>query len=262
MHWLEYMDWKDKVIFLTGASSGIGEALALELAGKGVVLGLVARRREHLAKLARACEEKGAMAFVYPCDVTDAAAVQGAADSLRNEFGHIDILIANAGVGGNDAETRALKPEAVKKVIDINLLGAVNSVYAVLPQMIERGQGQLVAISSLAGIRGLPKSAAYSASKAGMTAFFESVRLDTLGKGIDVTIIEPGFIETPLTAGRTNKMPFLMKLDDAIPKFIAAIEKRKKFAAFPWQLANFVRAGKVFPAWLYDRIASRARYRE
>jgi short-subunit dehydrogenase len=128
--------------------------------------------------------------------------------------------------------------------------------------MLERGSGHIVAISSLAGFRGLPKSAAYSASKAGMTAFFESVRLDVAHKGIDVTIIQPGFIKTPLTAGRHNKMPFLMELEDAVPLFIRAIEKKKRFAAFPWQLATIVRAGKVFPAWLYDRIAGRARYRE
>jgi short-subunit dehydrogenase len=95
-----------------------------------------------------------------------------------------------------------------------------------------------------------------------MTALFESVRLDVQHKGIDVTIIQPGFIKTPLTAGRHNKMPFLMELDDAIPLFIRAIEKKKRFAAFPWQLASIVRLGKVFPAWLYDRIAGRARYRE
>jgi short-subunit dehydrogenase len=181
---------------------------------------------------------------------------------LRERYGHIDILIANAGIGGNNAETRTLQPDAVKRVIDINLLGAVNSVHAVLPEMLKRGSGHLVAISSLAGFRGLPKSAAYSASKAGMTAFFESVRLDVQHRGVDVTIIQPGFIKTPLTAGRENKMPFLMELDNAVPHFIRAIEKKKKFAAFPWQLATLVRAGRMFPAWLYDRIAGRARYRE
>jgi short-subunit dehydrogenase len=128
--------------------------------------------------------------------------------------------------------------------------------------MLERGKGHLVAISSLAGIRGLPKSAAYSASKAAMTMFFESVRLDMIEKGIDVTIIQPGFIETPLTAGRTNRMPYVMKLDDAIPYFLSAIEKKKAFAAFPWQLASIVRLGKIMPTSLYDRIASRMRYRE
>jgi short-subunit dehydrogenase len=254
--------WKNQTIFLTGASSGIGEALAIAFAKRGATLGLIARREPELRDLARRCEEAGGTARLFPGDVTDAGVLQAAADEFRNEFGHIDILIANAGIGGNNAETRALEPDAVRKVIDVNLLGAVNAVHAVLPQMLERGSGHLVAISSLAGFRGLPRSAAYSASKAGMTAFFESVRLDVRNKGIDVTIIQPGFIKTPLTAGRHNNMPFLMELDDAIPHFIRAIERKKRFAAFPWQLATLVRAGKIFPAWLYDRIAGRAWYRE
>lgn len=256
------MDWKNKVIFLTGASSGIGEALAIELAKRGATLGLAARREVLLREIAARCEAVGGKARVLPCDVVNQNAVQTAADALRSEFGRIDILIANAGIGGNNEETRSLQPEAVKKVIDINLIGAVNSVAAVLPPMLERKSGQLVAISSLAGFRGLPKSAAYSASKAGMTAFFESVRLDVQNRGISVTIIQPGFIKTPLTSGRVSKMPFLMELEDALPLFVEAVEKKKKFAAFPWQLATFVRLGRMFPAWLYDRIAARARYRE
>jgi NADP-dependent 3-hydroxy acid dehydrogenase YdfG len=256
------MFWKDKIVFLTGASSGIGEALAIAMAKRGAILGLLARRKKLLDELAAKCEAEGGNARVFAADVTDAVAVQNAAEAFRKEFGRIDIMIANAGIGGNNPETRALQPDAVKKVIDINLLGAFYSIYAVLQPMIDQGGGQLVAISSLAGIRGLPKSAAYSASKAGMTALFESVRLDTLGKGIDVTIIQPGFIKTPLTSGRTNKMPFLMELDDAIPLFLSAIEKKKKFATFPWQLAAFVRLGKIFPAWLYDRVAGRTKFRE
>jgi short-subunit dehydrogenase len=254
--------WKDKAVLLTGASSGIGESLAIAIAKKGAVVGLLARRKERLEKIKAECERVGGQARVLVCDVTDEGGVGDASDEFYAEFNRIDILIANAGIGGNDAETRAFKPIAVQKVIDINLMGAVNSVHAVLPRMLERGNGQIVAISSLAGFRGLPKSAAYSASKAGMTAFFESVRLDVKHLGIDVTIIQPGFIRTPLTSGRTNKMPFLMELDDAIPLFMRAIEKRKKFAAFPWQLATVVRAGKLMPAWAYDRIAGRSRYRE
>jgi NADP-dependent 3-hydroxy acid dehydrogenase YdfG len=256
------MFWKDKIIFLTGASSGIGEALALAMAKQGATLGLLARRKDLLDDLAARCEAAGGTARSLAADVTDAAAVQSAADALQSEFGRIDIMIANAGIGGNNAETRALRPDAVKKVIDINLLGSVNSIAAVLPGMLERGSGQLVGVSSLAGVRGLPKSAAYSASKAGMTALFESVRLDTRALGIGVTIIQPGFIKTPLTSGRSGKMPFLMELEDAIPLFLNAIEKRKKFAAFPWQLAAIVKAGKIFPAWLYDRVAGGTNFRE
>jgi len=256
------MEWKNRVIFLTGASSGIGEALALAMAKRGATLGLLARREELLKDLAARCEESGGRARYFAVDVTDENAVEEAAESLRKEFGKIDVLIANAGIGGNNSETRKFNAKAVAQVININLLGAVNAVAAVLPQMLENKSGQLVAISSLAGFRGLPKSAAYSASKAGMTAFFESVRLDVRHQGVDVTIIQPGFIKTPLTSGRANKMPFLMELEDAIPLFLHAIERRKKFAAFPWQLATLVRAARIFPAWLYDRFAGRAKFRE
>lgn len=254
--------WKGKIVLLTGASSGIGEALALELAKRGAILGLLARRESLLRDLVAKCERKGTAAREFPCDITDEICVADVAHSLRSEFGKIDVLIANAGIGGNSKHAKDLKPEDFRRVVDTNLIGAVNSVSAVLPQMIEQGAGHLVAISSLAGFRGLPKSAAYCASKAAMTAYFESVRLDVQHKGVSVTIIQPGFIKTPLTSGRAAKMPFLMELEDSIPYFLRAIEKRKKFAAFPWQLATLVRAGRVFPAWLYDRIASRAKYRE
>jgi short-subunit dehydrogenase len=254
--------WRNKTVFITGASSGIGEGLAFALAKRGAILGLLARREELLLDLAEQCEKAGGIARAFPSDVTDPSAVAEAFAKFIHEFEKIDVLIANAGIGGSDESVRTYLPRAVHKVINVNLMGAVNAVHAVLPKMLEQGHGHLVAISSLAGFRGLPRSAAYSASKAGMTAFFESVRLDVKDKGIDVTIIQPGFIRTPLTSGRENKMPFLMELDDAIPLFIKAIEKRKKFSAFPWQLATIVRAGKFMPAWMYDRIARRARYRE
>ena len=176
--------WKDKVILITGASSGIGEALAVEFAKHGAILGLLARREKSLREITLKIEKTGGTVSYFPCDVTEKEKVFDAAESLRNEFGKIDIMIANAGIAGNNKKTRLLQPDAVKKVIDVNLIGAVNSVSAVLPQMLKEGSGQLVAISSLAGFRGLPKSAAYSASKAGMTAFFESVRLDVQHKGV------------------------------------------------------------------------------
>ncbi len=255
------MYWKDKVIFLTGASSGIGEALAIAMAKEGAVVCLIARREEELRRIAGLCENAGGTGRVFACDVTDAAALRDAADTVRGEFGTIDIMIANAGIGGSTDKDKYLLPEVIKKVIDINLLGSANSIAAVLPEMLLRGSGQIVAISSLAGFRGLPRSAAYSASKAGMTAFFESVRLDVKNKGIAVTIIQPGFIKTPLTSGRANKMPYLMTLHDAIPRILNAIEKKKSFDAFPWQLAWLVWIGQIFPTWLYDRIAGKAKYR-
>ncbi|MFN6964818.1 MAG: SDR family NAD(P)-dependent oxidoreductase [Pyrinomonadaceae bacterium] len=255
-------DWSKEVVLITGASSGIGEALAASLAKRGAKLGLIARREAELERLRQVCESSGGEALSLPLDVVDAAAVSDAVRQTVERFGRVDVLIANAGIGGNDEATRSLEPEAIRRVVDVNLMGAVNAVHAVLPGMLERGRGQLVAISSLAGVRGLPRSAAYSASKAAMTAFFESVRLDVQARGVDVTIVQPGFIRTPLTSGRASKMPFLMELEDAVPLFVRAIERRKKFAAFPWQLAAIVRAGKIMPAWMYDRIAGRARYRE
>ena len=131
-----------------------------------------------------------------------------------------------------------------------------------LLEMVAQGGGQLAVISSLAAYRGLPKSAAYCASKAAVSAFFESVRLDLQPRGIAVTIIHPGFIKTPLTEGRHADMPFLMELDDAVKLIVRAIEKRKKSYAFPWQLASIVRLGMVMPIFMYDWIAARNSFRE
>lgn len=254
-------NWSGKVVFITGASSGIGHALSVELGRRGASMGLLARRAEMLDKTVEEVQKAGGRALALPADVTNAPAVRQAADDLRKEFGKIDVLVANAGIAAT-TDAKDLRAEDVAQLININLLGAVNSVISVLPEMVERGNGHLVAISSLAGYRGLPKSAAYCASKAGVSAFFESLRLDLRGTGVDVSIIHPGFIKTPLTAGRSADMPFLMELDDATRKIVRAIESRKKSYAFPWQLATIVRAGMLFPNGLYDWIASRNSFRE
>ena len=254
-------DWSDKVVFITGASSGIGRALAIELGRRGASIGLLARRAETLQEIAREVDAAGGRALSLPADVKDAEAVRAAADKLREKFGRVDFLIANAGIGAT-TDARSLKADEVADVIGTNVMGAVNSVTAVLPEMLERGSGRLVVISSLAGYRGLPKSAAYSASKAAVSAFFESLRVDLRRTGVGVTIIHPGFIKTPLTEGRSAKMPFFMELDDAVEKIIRAIEERKKSYAFPWQLATLVRIGMVLPDSWYDEVASRKSFRE
>lgn len=256
------MYWKDRRVLITGASSGIGEALAVAIGRRGGVLGLIARRDDVLRDVASKVEAAGGQVRTFACDVADGDAVATAASKFREEFGHVDTLIANAGIGGQAVTAEKIKLESFRAVYATNLIGAINAVAAVLPGMVERGSGQLVAISSLAGFRGLPKSAAYCSSKAAMTSLFESIRLDVQDRGVSVTVIQPGFIKTPLTSGREANMPFLMELEDSVPHFLRAMEKGKKFAAFPWQLATVVRAGKFFPAWLYDRIAGRARYRE
>lgn len=254
-------DWSQKVVFITGASSGIGRGLAVELGRRGAALGLLARRADTLREIVAEVEAAGGRSLALPADVKDAQAVRAAADQVRVKFGRVDVLIANAGIGVT-TDAKDLQPEEVADVIGVNVLGAVNSVTAVLPEMVKEKSGQLVVISSLAAYRGLPKSGAYCASKAAVSAFFESLRVDLHGSGVDVTIIHPGFIKTPLTAGREAQMPYLMELDDAVKKIVRAIEKRKKSYAFPWQLATIVRAAMLFPVPLYDRIITKRSYRE
>ena len=246
---------------ITGASSGIGKGLALEIAARGGRLGLLARREDVLNDVVQQITAQNGTAIAVGADVRDASAVRAAADRIRAELGPIDVMIANAGVGTTKHASQ-LDPDQVAEVININVLGAVNSVAAVTPEMLERKSGQLVAISSLAGYRGLAKSAAYSASKAALSSFFESLRIDLRHSGVTVTVIYPGFIKTPLTAGRNAKMPYLMELDDAVEKILNAIEKGKRSYAFPWQLATIVRSSLVMPAAMYDWIAERNSFRE
>jgi NAD(P)-dependent dehydrogenase (short-subunit alcohol dehydrogenase family) len=283
------MDWSNKVVLITGASSGIGRGLALELARRGAKLGLMARgvtaqkaaaaavggRRStdqpvsispspallEVVKEIETQTDSTNNTIVLPADVRDARSVRAAADRLRQQFGKIDVLIANAGIGATTDATE-LDPAEFANVLSVNVLGAVNCIAAVLPEMVAQGSGQLVAISSLSAYRGLRKSAAYCASKAAVSSLFESVRIDLTGRGVDVTIIHPGFIKTPLTAGRKAKMPFLMELDYAVDKIIRAIEKRKKSYAFPWQLATIVRTAMVMPNFMYDWITVRTSFRE
>jgi short-subunit dehydrogenase len=253
--------WQAKVVMVTGASSGIGRGVAIEAAKRGARLGLFARRTKTLQQIVSEIESIGGQAVAVSGDVKDANALRGAADRFREKFGVIDVLIANAGIGStNDAAE--LRAGEVADVINVNVIGAANSVAAVVPGMVARGHGHLVVISSLAAYRGLPKSAAYCASKAAVSAFFESLRLDLEPRGIDVTIIHPGFIKTPLTAGRHAQMPFLMELDAAVEKILRAIEKKKKSYAFPWQLASVVRAGMIMPISMYDWISRRNSFRE
>jgi short-subunit dehydrogenase len=264
------MNWSGKTVLITGASSGIGRGVTMELARRGARLGLVARRAHTLAEIVSEIEAIPAgdnggsaaiVALALPADVQNPESMRAAAERMRQEFGSIDVLIANAGIASS-TDAAVLKADEVAGVINVNVIGASNSVAAVLPDMLNRGRGHLVVISSLAAYRGLPKSAAYCASKAAVSAFFESLRLDLEPKGIDVTIIHPGFIKTPLTEGRHAKMPYLMELDDAVEKIVRVIEKRKKSYAFPWQLASIVRAGMVMPNFMYDWISRRNSFRE
>jgi short-subunit dehydrogenase len=256
---MQVSDSSTKVVLVTGASSGIGRALALEFARRRWSVGLLARRKELLENIALEVESAGGRALCLPADVTDFDSLKSAVSQVYATWGHIDTLIANAGVGSTST---AISAPEFARVVNINLIGAANSVAAVIDGMLSRNQGQIVVISSLAAYRGLPKSGAYCASKAGLSAFAESLRIDLRNSNVDVTIIHPGFIKTPLTTGRHAKMPFLMELPDAVSKMMQAIEKRRRSYSFPWQLAAIVKLGLVMPAALYDRISARNSFRE
>lgn len=255
------VDWQTKVVLITGASSGIGRALAVELGKRGGRVALLARREEELLKTAEAVERAGGRALAIAVDVRDAGGMERAAARVRELWGRVDVLVANAGMATTTGATELRAAEA-GDVISINVIGVVNSVAAVLPDMVARRSGHLVAISSLAAYRGLPKSGAYSASKAAVSTFFESLRVDLRRSGVDVTVIHPGFIRTPLTAGRKSKLPFLLEVDDAACRIIRAVERRARTYAFPWQLAAVVRLIKHMPGRLYDRFASNRSFRE
>jgi short-subunit dehydrogenase len=246
-------NWSGKIVLITGASSGIGRSLSIEIGKRGATLGLLARRSSELEEIAHEVDKYGVRVLMYPVDVTSKDDVNAAAKDLQDKTGSIDVLIANAGMGAH-TPGKSLNRDDCVRVIDVNLIGAINSVTAVLPGMVQRQSGHLVAISSLAAYRGLPGSSAYCASKAAMSSFFESLRLDLHKFNIDVTIIHPGYIKTDLTKDGWHRMPFLMELDDATRLILKAIEGRKTSYAFPWQLASLVRFARFLPDSLYDRV--------
>jgi NADP-dependent 3-hydroxy acid dehydrogenase YdfG len=236
---------------VTGASSGIGRSLARRLAADGDPVALLARRRDLLESLEEEIRTAGGRAKAIVCDVTHAANVQDAVRLAEESFGPTRRLIANAGGTGGKAES-AFDPDQFRRSIELNLMGVANCVAAVLPGMLERRSGHLVATSSLAGYRGLPGSAAYSAAKGGLTNFFESLRIDLRGTGVEVSVIAPGFVRTK--PGGKKKKPLVMELEPATELMHRAIRKRKPFYAFPRSLVSLIWLGRVLPVAVYDRL--------
>jgi short-subunit dehydrogenase len=231
----------------------------LELARHGARVGLLARRREVLEEVVNEIARAGGRAIALPADVTQPDAVRAAVAELRRAFGQIDLLVANAGISINTF-IPDLCEKQIAELINVNVIGVVNSVSAVLGEMVEQRSGHLVVNSSLAAYRGLPKSAAYCASKAAISSFFEALRIDLKGTGVDVTIIHPGFVKTNMVTN-IARTPYLMEVDQAVRKIVRAIEKRKKGYAFPWQLATLARACKLLPIPMYDWFAARNSFR-
>lgn len=241
-------------VFITGASSGLGEGLALHYATAGAVVGLCARRQAMLVELARAVESRGARAAVHAADVTDTEAMQAAASAFVAAHGGVDLVIANAGIGIAN-EILAGKSEPVARLMRVNVIGVTNTIVPFVPVMVAAGAGTLVAMSSMAGHRGLPGRAAYSASKAAVITFMDSLRLDLHGSGVHAMSLCPGFVHTPLTEKLPGKLPFVISTDEAVAQMSGAIARHEHTFTFPWQVRLLSHALSVMPESMVRRVA-------
>jgi short-subunit dehydrogenase len=242
-------------VFITGASSGIGEALARHYAARGATLGLVARREDLLRRLR---DGLASPAEIYACDVRDLAALKGAAEDFIGRRGVPDIVIGNAGVSHGTATEFAEDAAVFREVLEVNVMGLVHTFHPFVAAMRERGHGSLVGIASVAGLRGLPGAAAYSASKAAAIRYLESLRVELRSSGVKVTTICPGYIATPMTKRNPYRMPFLLEADDAARRFARVIDAQKSYAIVPWQMAIIGRLMGLLPNAIFDRLAAKA----
>jgi short-subunit dehydrogenase len=240
---------RPQTIFLTGASSGIGEAFVRLYAQRGAQLGLIARRGDLLEAIAADITPTPA---IYAVDVTDAKAVQSAAADFMARFGVPDVVIANAGVSVGTLTGEVDDLPVFKKLFDINVLGMVHTFHPFVEPMKAKGAGTLVGIASVAGFRGIPGGGAYSASKSASITYCESLRVELKQTGVSVVTICPGYIRTPMTAVNKFKMPFLIGVDDAVIRFARAIDAKKSFTVIPWTMGLAARVLRVLPNGLYD----------
>lgn len=235
---------------ITGASSGIGAALARELSRRGWTVALLARRVDLLDALVKELPTKS---IALTCDVTDAGAVSAAVKEGQDALGGpFDLAVANAGVGIPSHASKFNLADA-ELMTRVNILGMFNLFDAVIPSMIERRSGRFAGVASIAGLRGLPTSSVYSATKAAMQAFLEASRIELLQYGVGVTTINPGFIITPMTEKNRFKMPFLMKVDDAARVIADGLERGKRVVEFPRPMSLLMRGARLLPAAVWDR---------
>ena len=234
-------------VVITGASSGIGEALARHYAGRGAVLGLISRRPVSVANGAS-----------YPVDVTDEASLERVARDFIDRFGVPDLVIANAGISSGTSGADQGDLLTLKRILEVNVAGLAATLAAFAPAMREAGRGTLAGIASVAGFRGLAGNGAYCASKSAAITWMESLRAELYGSGVSVVCVCPGYIDTPMTQVNRFHMPFLISADDAAHRIARAIEARRRLAVIPWQMALVSLVLRAMPGWLFDRIASRA----
>jgi len=242
-------------IFITGASSGIGAALARAYAARGATLGLVARRGDALQALVAELPGKHGC---YVADVAQPQKLAAVAWQFVEEFGLPDVVVANAGVSAGTLTEEVGDLSVFNRILQTNLLGMVATFQPFIMPMRRAHAGQLVGISSVAGVRGLPGAGAYCASKAGVTRYLESLRIELRGSGVRVTEIRPGYISTPMTAVNCYRMPFILPADVAAAKFINAIDQHCIKVTIPWQMGVVAGIMPHLPAWFFDYFASRA----
>ena len=249
-------------VWLTGASSGIGAALVTRLVERGARVAITARRVDLLEAIARDHSKGGSSLLVVPADVTDPAAVAVAARRIEAEWGGIDLAIFNAGGSVASIPQSAVRnPQfAAPDFVDtmaLNYFSVVYGIDAVLPGMLARGSGHIAAVASLAGYRASSVALPYSAAKAAVIHLIEGLRLSTGSRGIAFTIINPGFVRTPLTARNTFRMPFLVEANVAAERIVRGLERRKREIHFPAPLSWTVKFLRLLPGSFYARVISR-----
>ena len=248
------------LLFITGASSGIGQAMALEWARRGGRLALVARRGDEMRAWVQAQGWPAERAAVYVADARDLAAMAAAGRACIAAQGLPEVVIANAGISIGVDMSLEEDLEVLRAVIETNTLGMAATFQPFIAPMRARRSGRLVGIASVAGVRGLPGHAAYSLSKAGVISFCESLRVECRPYGVRVVTIAPGYIDTPLTRGNSYSMPFLMPADKFARQALDAIEAGVGLRVIPWQMGVLARLLRILPNWIYDRaVSGRAR---
>jgi short-subunit dehydrogenase len=241
-----------RTVLITGASSGIGEALAVEYGSRGAHVALLARREDELSRVAGLVGDRGGRATAIPVDVTQPAEITAAVKRAESELGGLDLVIANAGVGSTGHSSRVQWAD-VARTIDVNITGAFATLVAAIPIMLAQQRGHLVGVTSLAGKRALPESGAYSASKAALSTFLETLRIDLRTAGIKVTDVQPGFVATPIHAkSEPHPMPFLWPSDKAARVIASRLERAPAVISFPWPLALLTSLARSLPAWAYE----------
>ncbi len=237
-------------VLITGASSGIGAALATELVGRGAVVAISARRVDALEKVS-----SGRM-IVVPVDVSDSDGVRVAADQVREALGGIDIVVLNAGTW-EQAKVDDLDPQAFARHLDVNVVGTVNTLAAVLPRMLSDHHGIVAIMASVAGFRGIPGGMAYAASKAALINLAESIRAEAIGRGVSVVTINPGFVKTPMTDANTFPMPFLIEPEAAARSIADGLVARRQEIIFPLPMAVLMKIARVLPVRIWTAISRR-----